>query len=111
MEAAVKSLGTQTINTVPSVLQKEYKSSVNIREGEWAIVAGLNLTSNSVTRSGLAGLTSVPGLNQVLSENTRDTQTSETLIVIKPVVTRLPMSARISPQYLVGSTRGQRVLL
>jgi general secretion pathway protein D len=111
IEAAVKSLGSQSINTVPIVLQREYKGSVNIREGEWAIVAGLNSMSNSVTRSGLAGLSSIPGLNQVLSENTRNNQTSDTLIVIKPFVTRLPMSARISPQYLLGPTRGQRVLL
>jgi hypothetical protein len=36
---------------------------------------------------------------------------SDTLLVIKPTITRLPMSAQISPQYFLGPERGERVLL
>jgi len=111
VEAEYKALGNQTFNTVPAISQRAFKANVNVREGEWAVLAGLDASSVSATRNGLAGLSQIPGLNQLLSENTRDTQTSNTLIVIKPTVTRLPMSASISPQYLVGPVRGQRVLL
>ncbi len=111
VEADYKALGTQTFNTVPSVSQRTFKGSVNVREGEWAILAGLDASSVNSARNGLIGLAQIPGLNQILSENTRDTQTSNTLIVVKPTVTRLPMSASVSPQYLVGPVRGQRVLL
>ena len=111
VEAEYKTLGTQTFNTVPAINQRALKASVMVREGEWAVLAGLDSNSVSTTRNGLAGLSQIPGLNQIFSENTRDTQISNTLIVIKPTVTRLPMSASISPQYLVGPVRGQRVLL
>jgi general secretion pathway protein D len=111
VEAQYKALGSQTFNTVPSVLQREYKGNVTVREGEWAVLAGLDSNSQSVTRNGLAGLSELQGLNQFLSENTRDTQTSNTLVVIKPTVTRLPVSAEISPQYLLGPVHGMRVLL
>jgi general secretion pathway protein D len=111
VEADFKALGSQTFNTVPSVLQREYKGNVTVPEGEWAVLAGLDSDSHNVTRNGLAGLSQIPGLNQVLSENTRDTQTSNTLVVIKPTVTRLPMSPEISPQYLLGPIHGVRVLL
>jgi len=111
VEAGVKALGTQTFNTVPSVLQREYKGNVLVREGESAVIAGLDSDAQSVTRNGLAGLSQIPGLNQALSENTRDTQTSNTLIVIKPTVTRLPVSPDLSPQYLLGPVHGMRVLL
>jgi general secretion pathway protein D len=111
LEASYKALGTQTINTVPSILQREFKGSVNMREGEWAVIAGMDLNMQNVSRNGLYGITQIPGLNQFLSENTRETQISNTLIVIKPTITRLPMSPWISPQYLLGPARGERVLL
>ena len=111
VEANFKTLGTQTFNTVPAIAQREFKGSVSLREGEWAVLAGMEATSRSATRQGLAGLSQIPGVNHILSENTRDTQKSQTLIVIKPTITRLPMSASVSPQYLLGPLRGERVLL
>jgi hypothetical protein len=59
----------------------------------------------------LVGLSQMPGLDQLLSENTRDTESSQTLLLVKPTITRLPMSNAISPQYLLGPVRGKRVLL
>jgi hypothetical protein len=111
LEASYKSLGTQTLDTVPAIAQREFKGSVNMREGEWAIIMGLNAKTQSQTRNGLAGVSSIPGVNQFLSENTRETTISDTLLVIKPIITRLPVSAVISPQYYIGTGRGERVLL
>jgi general secretion pathway protein D len=111
LEASVKSLGTQTFDTIPAIAQREFKGTIRVHEGEWAIIAGLNTNTQSQTRTGLAGLSNIPGLNQILSENTRDTTISDTLLVIKPRITRLPMSAEISPQYYLGSARGNRVVL
>lgn len=111
LEASYKSLGTTTIDTVPAVAQREFKGSVNMKEGEWAVVAGLDAKTQTQTRNGIAGLSNIPGLNQILSDNTRETIISDTLLVIKPTITRLPMSAEISPQYFLGTGRGERVLL
>ena len=111
VEATFKSLGTQAIDTVPEINQRDFKGSVTLREGEIAFIAGMDADSFNKTRNGLLGLSQIPGLNQLASENTRDQQTSRTLVVIKPTVTRLPMSAEISPQYLLGPIKGERVLL
>ncbi len=111
VEAEYKSLGNQTFNSVPSIAQRSFKGTVSLQEGEWAILAGIDSTTKSFTRSGLAGLSQIPGLNQVLSETTNDMQTSNTLLVIKPTITRLPMSGVISPQFLLGTRRGERVLI
>jgi general secretion pathway protein D len=111
VEAEFKSLGTLTLNTVPSIAQRKFTGNVTLHEGEWAMLAGLEQNSVSTSRDGLMGLANIPGLNQILSENMHDKATSETLILIKPQVTRLPMSATISPQYLLGPTRGIKVLL
>ena len=111
IEADYKALGTQTFNTVPAISERAFKGTVVLAEGQWAILAGLDQNTHNVTRTGLIGLSQIPGLNQLLSENNRDTQLSNTLLVIKPTITRLPMSAEISPQYLLGTSRGERVVL
>lgn len=111
VEAAFKSLGTQAIDTVPEINEREFKGTVTLREGQLAVLAGMVSSSFSKTKNGLAGLSQIPGLEQVLAEHTRDTQTSQTLVVIKPTITRLPMSPSVSPQYLLGPVRGERVVL
>jgi general secretion pathway protein D len=111
VEAEYKALGTQTLETVPSITQREFKGTVRLREGEWAILAGMDETDQTRSKSGIIGLAQIPGLDQVLGEHTYDKTISNTLIVIKPTVTRLPMSNWISPQYLLGPVRGWRVLL
>ncbi len=110
-EAEFKSLGNQTYNTVPSINQRQFKGTVRLREGECAVIAGMEEVDQSTSRNGLLGLGQIPGLDQVLSDNSRHRSTSDTLIVIKPTITRLPMSPAISPQFLLGSEHGARVLL
>jgi general secretion pathway protein D len=111
IEADYNALGTEVYESVPEIAERTFKGSVRMREGEWAILAGMDQTTQSFTRNGLIGISQIPGLNQILSENTRDTQTSNTLIIIKPTITRLPMASWISPQYLLGPVHGERVLL
>lgn len=111
VEAEYNSLGAYVLNTVPSIDQRKFSGNVILHEGEWAVMAGLDQDSINRSRGGLAGLNEVPGLNQLLSENNREKSNSETLILIKPRVTRLPISATISPQYLLGPARGFKVLL
>jgi general secretion pathway protein D len=111
VEAKYKSLGAITPDTIPAVNQREFTGNVTLREGQWAILTGMDEKSASQMRNGFAGLSGIRGLNQVLSENTRSKETSDTLVVIKPVITRLPMSPELSPQYLLGPLRGARVLL
>lgn len=111
VEADFKSLGTQTIDTVPEINEREFKGTVTLREGQLAVLAGMDSSNHNVTRNGLWGLANIPGLNQLLSENTRETQTSRTLVVIKPTITRLPMEQYAGPQYVLGPVRGERVVL
>lgn len=109
VEAASKALGTQTIETVPEILQREFKGTVGTHEGEWVVLAGLDQKTVTTSRTGLIGLSQIPGIREFLSENSKETQTGKTLLVVKPTITRLPMS--ISPEFLVGPLHGERVLL
>ena len=111
VEAQDDALGTITIETIPSIAQRIFKGNVTLREGQWAVVTGLDADTHTTTRTGLPGLSQIPGVQEVLAENTRDHRTSKVLLVIKPTITRLPMSDTVSPQYLLGPRRGERVIL
>jgi len=111
VDAEYKTLGTLVLNTVPSVNQRKYSGAITLREGQWAVIAGMDEKSTDSEQNGLAGLSSIPGLKHVFSENTKSSEKSDTLVVIKPTITRLPMSPTLSPQYFLGPVRGPRVLL
>jgi general secretion pathway protein D len=111
VEAEFKTLSGQTFNTVPAIAQRKFTGGVVLREGEWAVLTGLDESSTTITRNGIAGLSNIAGVNQALSENTRARETSNTLVVIKPTIVRLPMSNTVTPQYFLGPIRGARVVL
>ena len=111
LEAEYNTLGNQVVDSIPSIADRVFKGTVNLREGQEAVLAGLDSTTISFNRSGLFGIMQIPGLNEVLTQTTRERQTSQTLILVKPIITRLPMASWISPQYLLGPEHGERVLL
>ena len=52
VDAEYKSLGTITLNSVPSVSQRKFTGNVVLREGEWAILAGLDQESPAGAATG-----------------------------------------------------------
>ena len=111
VEADYKALGTLTIDTVPSVSEREFKGSVTLQHDQYAFLAGLDQKSKTRSKQGLAGITSIPFLSSLLSDNKTDNATNQTLVVLKPVVRSLPVEDSINPQFLVGPVQGVRVLL
>ena len=110
LDAEFKSLGTTQLDSVPSVNQRAFKSSLTLNEGQWAIIGGMQEDARSANDSGFPALGAIPGLEALFTQTTREHRKSDTLVVIKPTITRLPMSAEISPQFLLGPEHGQRVL-
>ncbi len=86
LELQFRALKAQSFNGVPVISNREYKGSINLMDGEPAVVAGS--VSNSELRSlnGIPGLGSVPALNQVMTSNRKQSDEDELLIVITPRV-------------------------
>jgi general secretion pathway protein D len=110
VEAQYQALGTLTFNTVPEILDREFKGSVRLHVGQWAVLAGLDTQTSTESHTGLPGLTEVPGLREVLSEVNRSHLNSQTLVLLKPHVLRdNPLID--GPEYYYGSDFGRKVLL
>ena len=90
LELQLRSLGTQVTNGIPVINNREYKGSITLKDGEPAVVAGA--VSNTELRSltGIPGLGSVPGLNKIMTNNTKEDDEDEILIVITPHVVGEP---------------------
>jgi general secretion pathway protein D len=86
LEIQFRTLTGQSINGVPVMSNREYKGSITLMNGEPAVVAGS--VSHDETRSltGIPGLGAVPGLNQVMTSNSKQVDDDELLLVITPRV-------------------------
>lgn len=90
VELALRTIGTQSVNGVPVISNREYKGSIVLKDGEPAVLAGAVSHSEQLSMNGIPGLGAVPLLNKAMVDNNKTTQDDELLIVITPHVVRDP---------------------
>jgi len=100
LEMQVRSLTGQSSNGVPVISNREYKGSINLQDGEPAVVAGQVSNLDQRSLSGIPGLGFVPGLNQVMADNTKQETEDELLVVITPHV--VANTERTTPEIWVS---------
>ena len=88
LEINLRALAGQSSNGVPVIGNREYKGSINLQNGEPAVIAGQVSRSETRDLSGIPGLSQIPGLNKLASSNTKQTEDDELLVVITPHITR-----------------------
>jgi type II secretory pathway component GspD/PulD (secretin) len=87
LEINLRSLSGASFNGVPVIGNREYKGSINLMDGEPAVVAGQVTHSETFALSGIPGLGQVPGLNKVTASNSKQLEYDELLLVITPHIT------------------------
>ena len=88
-EMDFRTLAGQSLNGVPVIANREYKSSITLVDGEPAVVAGSVSQSEQLSLNGIPGLGAVPGINKIMVTNTKMDETDELLVVITPHVVDL----------------------
>ena len=96
LELQVRSLTGESSNGVPVISNREYKGSINLKDGEPAVVAGQISKTDTRSMSGIPGLGYVPILNQAMVNNTKEEEDDELMIVLTPHV--LANSNRTTPE-------------
>ncbi|HVP43440.1 MAG TPA: hypothetical protein VMS96_08395 [Terriglobales bacterium] len=84
MEMQVRSLTGQAFNGVPVVSNREYNGTINLKDGETALMAGYVTRSEQRSLSGLPGLGQVAGLGLLVSEETNENTADELLVLVTP---------------------------
>jgi hypothetical protein len=96
LELQVRSLTGESNNGVPVISNREYKGSINLKDGEPAVVAGQVSKTDTRSMSGIPGLGYLPILNQAMVANTKEEEDDELMIVLTPHV--LANSNRTTPE-------------
>jgi general secretion pathway protein D len=86
LELQVRSLTGESSNGVPVISNQEYQGNITLKDGEPAVVAGQVSKSDTLAMSGIPGLGYLPILNQVMVDNTKQSDEDELMIVITPHV-------------------------
>jgi type II secretory pathway component GspD/PulD (secretin) len=86
LEMQIRALGTQSMNGVPVISNREYKGGITVMNGQPAVITGLVSSSEQHSLSGIPGLGQLPGLNQVMATNSKMESDDELMVIITPHV-------------------------
>ena len=73
-------------------MNRTLETHVRLREGEAAIIAGMAIDETRISRTTPLGLTGIPVVSTLLSRDTRRTNSTDLLIIVRPRLVRLPAS-------------------
>ncbi len=100
LELQVRSLTGQSENGVPVISNREYKGSINVKDGDPAFLAGEITQTEVKSMSGIPGFGYVPLLNKTMVDNTKEDDSDELMIAITPHV--LSNFERVMPEIWIS---------
>ena len=92
MQAEFNLLAGGSVNGIPVLVNRTLETHVRLREGEAAIIAGMAIDETRISRTTPLGLTGIPVVSTLLSRDTRRTNSTDLLIIVRPRLVRLPAS-------------------
>ena len=91
VQLQIKGLGSQQLNGVPVITNREYSGSITVKDGEPSVVAGLIQEQVNRSAAGYPGVGQLPFLSGILDSNSKERTRTEILIVVTPHVIRKPL--------------------
>ena len=103
LELQLRSLGTQNVNGIPIINNREYTGEIAVKDGETSVVTGLIDMNDSRSINGYPFLGQVPGLGYGASVHNKNVTEDELLITITPHILRLadqaPLALELPPAH------------
>jgi general secretion pathway protein D len=88
VEIQFRTLGSVSSNGIPIIFNREYKGGILLKEGEPAVIAGMINKSDQRSLIGLPLFSNVPGFGALTSQNTKQDEEDELLILLTPHLVR-----------------------
>jgi general secretion pathway protein D len=98
--------GQQNIGGIqqPIISQRKIEHDIRLKEGEASILAGLIQKTDAKSLNGWPGLAHVPFLRYLFSEDTKNYEDDEILIILTPRIVRMPEWTRANLRPLFSGT-------
>ncbi len=109
LEAAVKMLSGQYLNSLPVITNRQITSQIDLQYGQAAIVAGLLSTQDAHAISGIAGLSQIPALGRLFDTLSSTRESTQALIVIKAHLVSEPPDQFVSTPIWLGSENRPKI--
>lgn len=90
IDAEYKVLGASTAVGIPIISNRKFTGKVRLKDGEWAVIAGLVSSTNSDSLTGYAGIGRIPFLRRLFGQTDIEKDSTEVLLVLKPHLMNLP---------------------
>jgi general secretion pathway protein D len=90
LDLAIRSLGTQNVNGIPIINNREYSGTISVKDGESSVVTGLLSREDMLNMTGWPFFSQVPGLTYAASEHNKNAMDDELMVVITPHLVRRP---------------------
>ncbi len=103
VEAEFKVLAGSASNGIPIISNRSMKSTVSLKMGEWALVAGLIDDEDARSLAGIAGLARIPIIGPLTSNVTRNTSSDRVVIMLRPTLLNPPPDNSLTHVYWIGS--------
>jgi len=109
IEAEFKVLTGAQINGIPILANRKFNSTVRLSNGEWAMMAGVGSSSQTLAKAGPAGLIQIPWIGALFRRNTVELDESETIVMLRPRALALPPSEVVTRAIRLGSETHPRI--
>lgn len=111
VEAEYKVLTGEALNGIPVIANRKFNSTVRLKQGEAAVVAGLMRANEARVLTGIAGLANIPALGALFRQQQTSTDTNEALLVIRPRLLDLAPHEFATGQLYTGTETRPRIPL
>jgi general secretion pathway protein D len=86
--AGVVDLGTGV--SQPIIGTRQVQTTIRLRDGETNLLAGLIKVDDKSSKSGVAGITDIPGIGDVFSTHNLDREETDIVLTLTPYIVRIP---------------------
>jgi len=102
IELKIRSLGAQSVNGIPVILNREYTGNISLKNEESGVVAGLISKDDARSLSGYPFLSRVPVATYAAAEHDKNVNDDDLLIVMTPHIVRMTANEGFAVQLPVG---------
>lgn len=90
LELQIRSLGTQTVNGIPIINNREYTGMITMKNGQSSVITGMIDMSDTRDVNGYPFLGEIPGVDYGAALHNTNVAQDELLVVITPHVVNMP---------------------
>lgn len=88
LDLKIEALGNSSLNNIPVLANRQFVSTLTVRDGESTLLASSLSQSESAAVSGLPGLGELPGFQTATANKISELDTSELVLLITPHIVR-----------------------